>query len=308
MTGQNPAGRPGFRRTRFRRRKLSHSLCLALILSLFRAAPAATLDLAPEPDPQLQAAVEALLAEHGWQPLVRSGDLSMALVVLGPDAPHLAMANGRRMVYAASLPKIAILLGAMVSLQEGDLELDDSLRADLGAMIRNSCNPCATRVLERVGRSRLAAILQRPEYAFYDRFGRGGLWVGKDYSGNPAFRRDPRFGISHGATAFQVARLYFLLQAGELLEPEYTSLMLDALSRPAIAHKFVAALKDEPAVEIWRKSGTWRSYHADSALVDFPGGRYILVGLVHSDRGEQLLRDLASAVHALVSSGLDDAP
>ena len=85
------------------------------------------------------------------------------------------------MVYAASLPKIAILLGAAVAIDEGRLELDDELQTDLDDMIRYSCNACATKVLEMVGRQELLEILQSPEYKFYDQDEAGGFWVGKDY-------------------------------------------------------------------------------------------------------------------------------
>jgi beta-lactamase class A len=49
-------------------------------------------------------------------------------------------------------------------------------------------------------------------------------------------------------------------------------------------------------VSIFRKSGTWRNYHADSALVEGKKTRYILVGLVQDAAGGAWLTRLASAV------------
>ena len=48
------------------------------------------------------------------------------------------MLNGDAMMYAASLPKIAILLGAFVQAERGKLVLDEPTLASLNRMIRNS--------------------------------------------------------------------------------------------------------------------------------------------------------------------------
>jgi beta-lactamase class A len=276
------------------------SLCAALLAC---SAAAHCGDLEPAPDPALQPRLEEIARSRGWDEPLGEGRLAIALVVIeADDAPHLAMLNGRRMLYAASLPKVAILFGVLEAAQEGELEIDPALAADLQAMIRQSCNPCATRALDRLGRERLLEILQRPEYGFYDGSGHGGLWVGKDYSGSPAHRRDPLRGISHGATAFQAARLLYRLETGDLLDAKHSRMMLDALSEPGIRHKFVAALSPVKDLQMWRKSGTWREFHADAALVRGDGVRYILVGLAEDPEGEQLLRDLATAVHQLVTA------
>jgi beta-lactamase class A len=164
-----------------------------------------------------------------------------------------------------------------------------------------SCNACATRVMAQVGREDILQILQRPEYGFYNENRHGGLWVGKDYAGAAAHHRDPLKGLSHGASAYQVARLYYRLNTGTLLDAKHTAMMRDILSRPGVSHKFVKALEDEEGIRMWRKSGTWKTHHADSVLVQSPAGKYILVGLVEGTNGEQQLQDLARAIHKLVS-------
>jgi len=207
------------------------------------------------------------------------------------------------MMYAASLPKIAILLGAAVAIEEGRLVLDDQLHEELVNMIRYSCNACATRVLELVGRENLIALLQSPEYDFYDANGEGGLWVGKDYASGTAYHRDPLNHLSHGATAFQVARFYYRLNSGTLVNPEYTELMLEALSKPGIQHKFVKGLQGTPGIRFFRKSGTWKDYHADSALIRHDGQTYIIVGLAHNRNGGKWLTQLARPLNDLVVAG-----
>jgi len=119
-------------------------------------------------DPQLQQALESLVEKQGLATAVKKKQIALALVIAtDPAKPRLAELNGHSMMYAASLPKIAILLGAAVAIEEGKLELDKELHKDLNDMIRHSCNVCATRVLEKVGRQELIDILQSPGYRFY---------------------------------------------------------------------------------------------------------------------------------------------
>jgi len=260
-------------------------------------------------DAQLQKALGTLIDKQGLTRAVQSKELAVVLVIVtDPEKPRLAELNGRNMVYAASLPKIAILLGAAVAIDEGRLELNDELQTELDNMIRHSCNACATKVLEKVGREELLKILQSPEYNFYDQNGAGGLWVGKDYGPSTAYHRDPLSGISHGATAFQAARFYYKLQTGSLVSPEQTEMMLDVLSNPGINHKFVKGLQAYPDIEIFRKSGSWKTYHADSALIRGDGFAYIIVALANSPKGNIWLEKLAAPLHELAVSHNKIAP
>jgi beta-lactamase class A len=254
-------------------------------------------------DSHLQKGLQRLVERQNLSEAVNSRRLAVVLlIVTDPDNPRLAELNGRNMVYAASLPKIAILLGAAVEIDAGTLELNDTLQKDLNDMIRHSCNACATRVLELVGRERVLEILQSPEYNFYDPDGAGGLWVGKDYGPGSAYKRDPLSNLSHGATAFQAARFYYELQTGTLVSAKQSAMMLDALSRPGISHKFVKGLKDYPDLEIYRKSGTWKTYHADSALIRTDGLAYIIVALTNDPMGAVWLEQLAAPLHELAVS------
>ncbi len=76
-------------------------------------------------DPRLQQGLEDLVRELGLATAVEEKKLSLALlIVTNPARPRLAELNGHQMVYAASLPKIAILLGAAVAIHEGRLVMD----------------------------------------------------------------------------------------------------------------------------------------------------------------------------------------
>jgi beta-lactamase class A len=257
--------------------------------------------LADAQDPALQLELEGVVRRQGLWQAVEKGDLALLLaIVTDSTRPRMAELNGHQMMYAASLPKIAILFGAAVSIERGRLPLTRALQQDMVDMIRVSCNDCATRVLEQIGREELIGLLQAPEYAFYDPNGEGGLWVGKDYAATRAYQRDPLFGLSHGATAFQVARFYYRLKTGTLVGPEATELMLEALSRPGIKHKFVKGLEGIPGIRMLRKSGTWKTFHADSALVHYQDQTYIMVGLANNENGGQWLAQLASPLNDLV--------
>jgi beta-lactamase class A len=287
---------------------------MALPLGLAACALASTAqpavgDLRTARDARLQAGLEALVARERLDQAIEQGRLALALVdVTDPLAPRLAMLNGDRMMYAASMPKVAILLGALVEAEAGRLPITPGTLAAMTNMIRFSSNDDATRVLHLVGVNRLAEILQSPRFALYDAANFGGLWVGKGYGPEPAIRRDPLQNLSHGATAFQTARLYWLLASDRLLSPPMNALMKQVLSNPGIQHKFVKGLESRPGASVYRKSGTWRNFHADSALVESGGRRIVMVGIAdHPDGGEWLMR-LAGPMYDLASAPLDASP
>lgn len=252
-------------------------------------------------DPGLQKELEHTLARLGLAGAVRDRRLAVALVdITAINEPRVAAVNGDEMLYAASLPKIAILLGAFVCIEEGTLALDAATRRSLTEMIRVSSNVEATRMLNRVGKQRLLDILRSDRYRLYDPLVNGGLWVGKEYGKAPAYRRDPLHNLSHGATVMQTARFYYLLEAGRLVEPQLAREMKRMLARPGIRHKFVKGLESRPGARLYRKSGTWRRWHADSAIVESGGRKFIMVALAEDERGGEWLVRMAAPLHDLV--------
>ena len=279
---------------------------LAALLTLARTAsadPAAARDLGATLDPGLQRGLERAVRNLGLADEAGAKRLALALVdATDANSPRLAMLNGNEMMYAASLPKVGILLGAFAEAEAGRLPLDEEHLEAMTNMIRYSSNDDASRVLDWVGEDRLLEILQSDRYRFYDAAGAGGLWVGKSYGKDGPYRRDPIRHLSHGATAFQVARLYYLLARDALLSPRLNGMMKEALSNPGIHHKFVKGLESRPGVRIYRKSGTWKHFHADSALVEYGNYRYIIVGLAEHPHGGDWLMRLAAPLHDLVLS------
>jgi beta-lactamase class A len=258
--------------------------------------------LADSMDPQLQKGLQQTIHKLGLSKATRKGELSLALVdITDLNQPRLAMINGDNMMYAASLPKIAILFGAFERIEHGELKLDKTTHQQLVKMIRYSSNAAATAMLNKVGKQYLADLLESPRYHLYDRKRNGGLWVGKEYAHAGAWKRDPLHHISHGATAFEVARFYYMLETAQLVSPELSKKMKAIMGKPAINHKFVRGLNQaRPGSTIYRKSGTWRNYHADSAIVERDGRRYIAVALAHSNKGSYWLKRLVVAMDDLV--------
>ena len=293
---------------------MAMKLLLVLCCSLMAALPgyavasessSASVSLRQQVSADLQHRLELRIKQLHLQRAVREHRLSVALVdVTDPAAPSLAQLNGDEMMYAASLPKIAILLAAFERIAHGQLALDDDTRQTMTRMIRYSSNKDATAMIRKVGKEYINRVLESPRYRLYDPQYNGGLWVGKEYAAGTAFHRDPLHHLSHGATAMQVARFYYMLDTGKLVSPHFSSEMKDILSHPGIHHKFVKGLRNTNA-KIYRKSGSWRNFHADSALIEHHGRQYIAVALAHDRRGGVWMTGLIAAMDQIIFEHAD---
>jgi beta-lactamase class A len=246
-------------------------------------------------DPQVQTRLESAIDRLGLRNAARAQKLAVALVdITEPSRPRLGAVNGDHMMYAASLPKIAILLGAYEKASLGLLRIDPPLQKKIDAMIRRSSNHAATDVMQTVGREYIASVLMSPRYRLYDPTHNGGLWVGKDYASSSAWHRDPLYNLSHAATPMQVARFYYMLSEGRLVSPYYSRRMLEVLGETEIESKFmkgILTVDSEPT--IYRKSGSWGTFNSDSAIIKRDDGRsYIAVALSDDRAGARWLEGL----------------
>ena len=73
--------------------------------------------------------------------------------------------------------------------------------------------------------------------------------------------------------------------------------MKEMLGNPGIHHKFVKGLEDHPEAKIYRKSGSWNKWHADSAIVEAEGHKYILVALAENPEGGRWLSNMVKPIH-----------
>ena len=253
-------------------------------------------------DPEFQRQVEEEIQKLGLDDEMRRKQLSLAIVdVTDEDNPRFAAINGDVMIYAASLPKIAVLLATFELVAQHKLEYDAETEALVKNMIRRSSNSATTEMMHRVGKENIARVLLSPRYRLYDPAHNGGLWVGKDYAKSGTWKRDPIHNISHGATVIQVARFYYLMYTGNLVTPEHSAMMMEVMANSQINHKFQRALRRvAPTAKLYRKSGSWSTYHSDSAIVEHDGRTYILVALSNGEKGKDWMGAIAESMDALV--------
>ncbi len=238
-----------------------------------------------------------------WKSLIKNKKLCLGVVdISNPDKPISALINGNHMMYAASLPKIAILLAVMDAIDKGELEMTPDLDKLMSDMIRVSSNSSSTALIDLVGYEHIANVLQDERFNFYDEDQHGGLWVGKRYAAGGRRYPEPIKGLSHAATVKQVCRYYYMLAYGKMIDCTRSEQMLSYLHDPHLHHKFVNSLeKVAPLADLYRKSGTWQVYHADSVLVIGDEWRaYILVGLIESPNGEDHMRRILMEVDNLL--------
>ena len=293
----------------FRHRRTTRTLLQAAGIILLFVVSGAVAGAAESGYPELRDAHDARLQKAldrafnfplFWEG-VKKKELSIVVAeVTDLKRPKVAWYNPDHMLYAASLPKIAIALGVIVEIDRGKIQLTPKIRQQLIRMIRHSSNRDATLLLHKVGMKRLAQILQDERYGkLYDPDHGGGLWVGKEYGKSKAWKRDPLNGISHGASAMQAARFYYGAITGTIVDLKYLPLLAEVFGKPAINHKFVKGLQGREGVRIFRKSGTWRDYHADSGLIVRNELAYIVVYIDHhrdagnaAERGIRIIDDL----------------
>lgn len=244
---------------------------------------------------ELQGELETeIFKNKTWKRLIDTKMMSIGIVDLSDinDIQYAGL-NDDHMMYAASLPKIAVLLASMDAIDKGELANSKAIQKDMRLMISKSNNQATTRMIDRVGYEKIESVLRAPENKLYDENVGGGLWVGKRYAAGGRRYPEPMKGLSHAATTRQVCSFYYQLAMGNLVNENRSRQMLNIMENPALHHKFVNTLdRVAPNARLFRKSGSWKNYHSDSVLVWGPDRQYILVALIDSDLGEQIIRDL----------------
>jgi beta-lactamase class A len=259
-----------------------------------------TLDYESPLDAALQAKVEAidaqLRARHGMTTAQTSAG------VLDLNTLRLALIRPDRVDYAASVPKIGILLAYFQLHPEAATNLDAQTRRELGEMIKISSNEMAAKYSQLLGLKQIQQVLD--SYGFYDAKRGGGLWVGKHYGKSSERYGDPVGNNSHGATVRQLLRYYLLLEQGKLVSPAASQTMREIFASPDIEHlndKFVKGLAGRDA-QLLRKSGWWEDWFHDTAIVTGGGRHYIIVAMTHHPKGDEYLVEFARAVDDLMTA------
>jgi beta-lactamase class A len=250
----------------------------------------------------LQSALErALDKNRSWRALIEKDKMAVGVVDLSnPPNARFASVNGWTMMYAASLPKIAVLLAAYQSIEDGVLQDSPELHEWLVQMIRRSSNPAASYMIDLIGLKRIGDVLKW--YYFYIPENGGGIWLGARYPLGGERYPEPVKGLYHAATVMQISLFYYMLANGEIITPERSRQMLEVLSRPGLHDKFVSVLEKHVSPDrLFRKSGDWDVSYSDSVLVCDDGWRkYILAALIEDKNGERILRDLVPVIEGLL--------
>ncbi len=278
---------------------LSVFLGVAPTLAAMSDFRAYSLDASPAIDAALQRRVEEIdtALRARWE----MAEAQTSVGVLDLRTLRLAMVRPDRIDYAASVPKIAILLGWFAA-HPNLTDLDATARHELGLMIKQSDNELAAKFSQQLGLSFIRGVLDR--YALYDAKAGGGIWLGKHYGKGGERVVDPVGGHSHAATVRQLLRFYLLLEQDKLVSAAASAAMRDVFRSPDIPHKddkFVAGLAGRTGLEIRRKAGWWEDWNLDTAVVSGPERHYIIVAMTHHARGEEYLRAFAAAVDDLLA-------
>ena len=213
---------------------------------------------------------------------------------------RLAMVRPDQIDYAASVPKIAILLAYFQMHPEAATNIDLQTKDELSRMVKVSDNEMAAKYSRQLGLKQIQQILD--SYHLYDVAHGGGLWVGKHYGQGGERYVDPIGNHSHAATVRQLLRFYLWLEQGKLVSPAACKVMRDIFASPNLMHvndKFVKGLAGRN-VQLLRKSGWWEDWHHDTAIVTGGGRHYIVVAMTHHPQGEEYLIDFAQAVDDLI--------
>jgi len=256
------------------------------------------LDYTTPVDPALQAELQQLDADLRGKFGMTTNQTAVG--VLDLNTLRLAMIHPDREEYAASVPKVGILLAYFELHPEAATNLDASTRHELGLMIKVSSNEMAAKFSRQMGLKQIQAVLNA--YQFYDTNHGGGIWVGKHYGKGDERYGDPVGNHSHAATVRQLLRYFLMLEQGKLVSPAASKTMREIFASPDIPHsdnKFVKGLTGRD-LQIIRKSGSWQDWLHDTAVVTGGGRHYILVALTRHPSGDDYLVALAQGVDDLM--------
>jgi beta-lactamase class A len=209
---------------------------------------------------------------------------------------RVAMIHPDQIEYAASVAKVGILY-AWFALGH---DVDPQTQHELGLMIKASSNEMAAKYSRAMGLAEIQRVLNAA--GFYDASRGGGIWMGKHYGPGSERIGDPVANHSHAVTVRQLLRFYSMLDRGELVSRVASHKIREIFLSPDIPHddhKFVKGLNGR-GLTILRKWGSWEDWLHDSAIVEGPGRRYILVGLTHHPKGDAYLEELAREVDDLM--------
>jgi beta-lactamase class A len=174
--------------------------------------------------------------------------------VLDLNTARLALIHPDREEYAASVPKVGILLAYFELHPDAATNLNAQTRHELGLMSKASNNDMAAKFSQALGLKQIQAVLN--SYHFYDSNHGGGIWVGKHYGKGDERYGDPIGNYSHAATVRQLLRYFLMLEQGKLVSPGASKTMQEIFASPDIPHDDIKFVKGLAGGERGRTGGT----------------------------------------------------
>src|SRR5689334_13843274 len=180
-------------------RMLLTALVLGLCTIALAAEPATrpfdslVLDFNSPLDPKLQATLEGIDTTLREKFDVTTEQTAVGLLDL--NTLRLAMIHPDREEYAASVPKVGILLAYFQLHSEAATSLDPTTQHELGLMAKASNNEMAAKFSHELGLKSIQKVLD--DAHFYDADHGGGIWVGKHYGKGDERYLDPVGQNSH---------------------------------------------------------------------------------------------------------------
>src|ERR1035438_3521 len=208
-------------------------------------------------DPTLESGLEKIDAKLRAKYGMTTEQTAVGLLDL--NTLRLAMSHPDREEYAASIPKIGILLAYFQLHPEAATNLNPQTRHELGLMAKASSNEMAAKYSRELGLRQIQEVLN--SYHFYDTNHGGGIWVGRHYGGGGERIGDPLTDNSHAATVRQLLRFFLMLEQGKLVFPAASKTMREIFASPDIPHdniKFVKGLVLLCYVESAKRSSNLR--------------------------------------------------
>lgn len=191
------------------------------------------LDYETAVNPRLQSKLEQIDADLRAKYGITTEQSAVGLLDL--KTLQLAMIHPDHEEYAASIPKVGILLAYFELHPEAATNLTAQTRHELGLMAKASNNEMAAKFSHELGLKQIQAVLN--SYHFYDTNHGGGIWVGKHYGSGSEHYPDPIGGHSHAATVRQLLRYFLSLEQGRLVSPVASHTMREIFVAGYSAHR-----------------------------------------------------------------------
>ncbi len=258
-------------------------------------------------DPDLQAELEAFDRSVGDELGIPPAERAFGVLDLADF--RVAMIQPDAMFYAASVPKICIVMAYFDTHPEALTDLDPDVERELQLVIKRSDNELAAKYSQLVGLDKIQEMLQSRRYGFYDEE-HGGFWCGKHYGIAQPRMGDPVHDHSHAATVRQCLRYYLMLEQGRLVSAAACAKLKQIFAAPRLEFhndRFVRGLNGRD-VTIIRKSGLWEDWHLDTARVQHGERVYLLAGMVRHPKGEEYLAEMAAAVDEVLCGSPQRVP